>query len=123
MKIKLDENLGQRGAELFRDAGHDVTTVAEQSLTSASDDQLAAVCATEQRCLVTLDMDFSNPFLYPPSEHDGIAVLRPPHQHSAEDIWNLCQLLAQGMNQEEITGKLWIVQRGRIREYRPEEDA
>lgn len=121
MKIKLDENLGQRGAEVFRLAGHDVSTVADQNLTSASDDQVAEVCASELRCLVTLDLDFSNPFLYPPSEHAGIAVLRPPHQHSASDIWELCQLLAQGMNQQAITGKLWIVQRGRIREYRPED--
>jgi hypothetical protein len=122
MRIKLDENLGQRGAQLFRQAGHEVATVAEQSLTSATDDRLSEVCAQEDRCLVTLDLDFSNPFLYPPAEHAGLAVLRPPHQHSAEDIWALCQLLALGMNQQEIHGKLWIVQRGRIREYRPDED-
>lgn len=49
MKIKLDENLGQRGAEVFRLAGHDVSTVADQNLTSASDDQVAEVCASELR--------------------------------------------------------------------------
>ena len=27
MKLKLDENLGSRGAEQFRQAGHDVSTV------------------------------------------------------------------------------------------------
>ena len=85
MKIKLDENLGQRGGELFRRFGHDVATVADQNLTSAGDDQLAEVCSSENRCLVTLDLDFSNPFLYPPADHAGIAVLRPPHQHSASD--------------------------------------
>ena len=122
MKIKLDENLGERGAELFRQSGHEVATVADQNLTSAIDDQLAAVCAKEGQCLVTLDLDFSNPFLFPPGEHAGIAVLRPPHQHSVEDIWDLCKLLSQGMAQEDISGKLWIVQRGRIREYRPDWD-
>ncbi len=27
MRLKLDENLGRRGVELFRKAGHDVVTV------------------------------------------------------------------------------------------------
>ena len=122
MKIKLDENLGRRGAELFSAAGHDVATVTEQSLTSATDDRLAKVCAEESRCLITLDLDFSNPFLYPPADFAGIAVLRLPSQCSAEDLWNLCRLLIEGIAQNEIAGKLWIVQRGRIREYRPEDE-
>ena len=33
MKLKLDENLGDRGAELFRQAGHDVATVVGHGIT------------------------------------------------------------------------------------------
>ena len=40
MKIKLDENLGNRGAEILRAAGYSVTTVVEEALSSASDDRL-----------------------------------------------------------------------------------
>lgn len=123
MKIKLDENLGRRGAGLFLQAGHDVSTVAEQGLTSIDDNGLATVCAQEDRCLVTLDLDFSNPFLFPPDKHAGIAVLRPPHQTSSEDVWSLCEMLIEGLAQAEISGKLWIVQLGRICEYRPEQDS
>jgi predicted nuclease of predicted toxin-antitoxin system len=83
MKLKLDENLGQRGAALFQAAGHDVATVYEQGLTSAPDDQLAKACAAEDRCLVTLDAGFSNPFFYPPWEYSGIAVLRMPRKPTA----------------------------------------
>jgi hypothetical protein len=32
MKIKLDENIGRRGLELLRLAGHDVMTVRDQNL-------------------------------------------------------------------------------------------
>lgn len=68
MRVKLDENLGVRGADLFRSAGHSVATVAEERLCAATDQQIAAACQSERRCLVTLDMDFANPLLFRPAE-------------------------------------------------------
>ncbi len=80
MKLKLVENLGERGARLFPSAGHEVSTVPEQNLCSARDRVLIRAYRAEDRCLVTLDLDFSNPFLFPPWEFSGIAVLRLPHK-------------------------------------------
>lgn len=48
MKIKLDENLGERGAALFQTAGHDVATVAGQGMSSAADGELLAACRAEK---------------------------------------------------------------------------
>jgi hypothetical protein len=120
MKLKLDENLGRRGADLFAAAGHDVTTVFEQNLMSSADRDLIAVCKAEQRCVVTLDLDFSNPLLFPPWEYAGIAVLRLPPRSSDEDLFAACRTLIHGLQGRDIAGKLWSIQRGRIREYQPD---
>ena len=39
---------------------------------------------------------------------------------SHDDLLLACRTLIAGLAQETITGKLWAVQRGCIREYRPD---
>lgn len=122
MKLKLDENLGTRGAELFRAAGHDVATVAEQQLTSASDREVITACQAERRCLVTLDQDFANPLVFEPKDYTGIAVLRLPSRPTPDDLWAACRMLITALSREDIAGKLWVVRRDRVRQYYAEED-
>ena len=117
MKLKLDENLGVRGRELLRQAGHGVSTVAEQGLCSTTDRTLIEVCRTEGRCLVTLDLDFANPLVFKPSEYAGIAVLRLPAKPGPQDLLDAMRTLNAALTTRSIEGKIWIVQRGRIREY------
>lgn len=64
MKLKLDENLGHRGQQILSAAGHDTATVAEQHLEGSLDRDLIEHCQREDRCLVTLDLDFANPFSF-----------------------------------------------------------
>lgn len=122
MRVKLDENLGRRGRQLFADVGHEVATVAEEGLQSASDQKVIEACQAEQRCLVTLDLDFSNPFIFPPERFAGIAVIRLPRRASPDDLHVAVQTLISSLARDSILGKLWIVERHRIREYLPETD-
>ena len=120
MKFKLDENLGRREAEVLRTVGHDVKTVFEQNVCSVSDHSLIELCRAEERCLVTLDIDFGNPLVFKPSQYKGIAVLRLGRRIRSDDIQAGLRTLLSGLDQDSIDGKLWIVQRARIRVYQEE---
>jgi len=119
VRLKLDENLGHSCARLLREADHDVTTVVEEGLSSADDHRLIAACQTEQRCLVTLDLDFANPLTFTPSQYPGIAVFRLPRYPTLDDLTDATRTLIAALIENRIAGTLWIVQRGRIREYQP----
>ena len=121
MKFKLDENVGARGAERLRSAGHDVTTVWEQSLGGADDHALIAVVHRERRCLVTFDLDFGNPLLFDPTEYSGIVVIRLSKPATLAEIGVGIDTLIRGIEVGPVEGKLWIVDRGVIREYQPRE--
>ena len=60
MKFKIDENLPAECALIFREAGFEAATVAEQKLSGADDSVLFERCRAESRVLVTLDLDFAN---------------------------------------------------------------
>lgn len=120
MKVKLDENLGRRGLAILLRHGHDVATVAEQGMCTFADGLLIEACRSEERCLVTLDTDFSNPLVYPPGEYNGLAVIRLPRRGEPGERDAAFETLGTALTVRPIRGRLWIVQSGRIREYIPE---
>ena len=118
MKLKLDENLGGSALRYLEQAGYDVSTVALQKLCGADDRSLIDICAAEGRCLLTLDLDFSNPLQFPPAFYAGIIVLRLPKQPSGEDVIDCLATIAAALPAgSDLTGSLRIVSKGRIREY------
>lgn len=118
MKLKLDENLGGTALQYLENAGCNVSTVRLQNLCGTTDRNLIDVCTAEGRCLVTLDLDFSNPIQFPPEKYGGIIVLRLPKQPSGEDIINcLKTLIAAVPLGTALEGTLRVISKGKVREY------
>lgn len=69
--------------------------------------------------LVTLDLDFPNVLRFPPRRYAGISVLGVPHPINVEDIHDRVRTFSRAAEREESTGRLWIVERDRTREYDP----
>ena len=121
MRYKLDENLAPELVRLFRKAGHEAVSVREQELQGALDSTVWRVCRIEQRCLVTLDLDFANPLSYPPAGTPGIIVLRPP-KALLPLVRRLTRQVLDYIEEETVEGRLWIAEVGRIRIYDPAEE-
>jgi len=120
MRFKLDENLNVQAAEILRDAGHEADTVVEEGLGGESDPSVLTACKRDGRCLVTLDMDFADPFAYPPQDCQGIIVLRHPRLRQAAVLELVRQVVCEVQTHSPV-GELWIAEPGRIRVHTPAE--
>jgi predicted nuclease of predicted toxin-antitoxin system len=123
MKFKLDENFGTRTQRLFMEAGYDVQTVRQQNLQGTPDSNLYEVCKAEERCLITLDLDFSNVFRFPPENTAGIIVIRPPKNPNLPMLESLVRQCLHAMKNMRVENQLWIVESGRLRIHQSNREA
>ncbi|MEO5924878.1 MAG: DUF5615 family PIN-like protein [Bryobacteraceae bacterium] len=114
MNFKVDENLPAECAALLREAGFDADTVGDENLSGADDPTIFERCQVEGRVLITLDLDFSNVFAYPPASHLGVIVLRTRSQDKVVVLASLHRLIPV-LKANMPSGQLWIVERDRIR--------
>ena len=114
MLFLVDENLPTEVAGQLRSAGHDAITVFDRRLSGQADQRVAELCKGERRALITLDVDFANTLLYPPTEYFGLVVLRLGTQDKPHVLAVTADLIPR-FNTEELVGKLWVVDEERVR--------
>jgi len=122
VKFKLDENIGKRGLELLRTAGHDVETVCEEGLGGESDDVIFNSVVKEGRALITLDHDFCHVLRFPPETSHGIVILELPPQALPDSINLRLKDFLAILSTRPLKNELWIVEPFRIRIHQTEKE-
>ena len=112
--FKIDENLPTEAAERLLAAGYDAMTLADQQLGGRPDVDIAAVCRTEGRAIVTLDLGFADIRTYPPHDFAGIIVLRLSRVDKQQVLLTIERLLPI-LNAQPLEGNLWIVDESTVR--------
>jgi predicted nuclease of predicted toxin-antitoxin system len=120
VRFKLDENIGERGAELLRLAGHDIQTVRDQQLVGTTDEDLFAACISEGRALVTLDHDFGHVLRFPPEKSSGIVILEATPRADVDTVLARVRDLIAIPHSRELGAELWIIEPGRARIHQSE---
>jgi predicted nuclease of predicted toxin-antitoxin system len=115
LKFKLDENLSSSIKQILIASEHDVHTVVDESLQGSSDDNILKICSQETRCLITLDLDFSDIKRFPPENNAGIIILRPAFGLSHKSLTTLVKQLNEALKENSPEKQLWVVEFGRIR--------
>jgi predicted nuclease of predicted toxin-antitoxin system len=108
--FEIDENLPAEAAQILCVSGFVADTVADEDLSGSDDEVVATRSRSEDRGLVTLDLDFANIRAYLPGEHSGIIVLRVKSQDKTAVL--ICVRLVGDCIGKPKTG--WrVVDRGR----------
>jgi predicted nuclease of predicted toxin-antitoxin system len=117
MRFKVDESLHVEVADLLRGQDHDTVTVFDQGLRGRGDHDIADMCRSENRVLLSLDLDFSNILMFPPENYPGLIVLRLRSRGRAA-VRRIVTRVTDHLNKEPLAGRLWIVDEHRIRIHR-----
>jgi predicted nuclease of predicted toxin-antitoxin system len=119
VRLELDENLGATWINGLRDRGHDVDTVSDEGMGGAFDADVLVAAAGASRALVTLDLDFSNPFRFPPGAMAGIVVLRVSDRPGRVELDAVLAPLCAALEVSDPTSLLWVVDARRVRQFEP----
>ena len=116
MRFVIDADLPRSTKQLLVRYGHDAADVRDIGLGSVPDTEVARYAQREMLCLLTGDYDFANIRRYPPRQYQGIVVLAIAPSMTAPSILALLEeFLKQRQLLNAITGRLTIVEPGRVR--------
>lgn len=117
VRFLIDADLSPTVAYALEAAGHDCVYVPDVFAPRTADPVIAVYARQESRCIITRDFGFSDIRRYVPRDHHGIVVLTVPPEGGSRYIFDLVRevIMHVAESQQSLTGKLLIVEPGRIR--------
>jgi predicted nuclease of predicted toxin-antitoxin system len=95
-----------------------VVHASETGLQGATDREVFAWAQRQQAVIVTFDEDFADQRSFPVGTHCGVVRLRV-WPTTVEEVESALRRLLEEVSEEELSGALVIVDRRRIRVWRP----
>jgi len=114
MKFVIDANLPYSAKTLFEPYGI-ATHVRDFGLADAPDNVIFARSIKEGAVLITRDLDFGNPHIYPWASHHGIVIIRAPSWFSAKQTNGLINEFLKTFDFKSLSRAVVIIEPGRIR--------
>jgi predicted nuclease of predicted toxin-antitoxin system len=118
MRIKLDENLPRRLANLLANLHHEVHTVYDERLVGREDKDVWEAAQKESRFLITQDLDFADSRKFAPGSHNGILLLRL-RSPSRNALTNRIAEIFRSENIDEWAGCFVVATERKIRILKP----
>jgi len=112
MRFLVDENLPVDVQEVLLADGHDVLYVRQSDHRGATDRDLWQLAASEERVLVTRDLDFPLPDNPRPP---ALVLLRVPDSFTRKQIRAIMGQFVASSAFQEIDGRITVVSPGRVR--------
>lgn len=84
-------------------------------LGAVPDEIIAQYALKHNAILVTQDLGFGNPYLYPKESLPGLIIIRPPAFCSADDINDLLKWLLRSVESDELYSAITVVDTVKIR--------
>lgn len=112
MRFLADENFPRPALEALRKAGWEVVSIAEEC-PGVPDEDVAALCATQERILLTFDKDFGELVFHrglPAGSGVVLFRLTPDSPEEAAEV-----ALALVLSHPDLAGSFCVVTRDRIR--------
>lgn len=115
MRLLVDENLSWRVADMLREAGFDAAHVAERGLASATDEEVLALAAAEDRIVISEDTDFGTLLARSAARLPSLVLLRSVEPLTPDDQAALLVANLPGLADELHSGVVAVLGHGRIR--------
>lgn len=112
--FKLDENLSRHLQSELENLGFDVSTAADEGLLGRPDADIASAAKSEERILLTLDLDFADVVRFPPGTHPGIILFRPSSMGPGT-VNRFVTANVRILDFSRLAGSLVVVEPARIR--------